>query len=86
VYGIQSESITTDQFNNSSPSLSPDAKYLLFLSSAVGNPETLVRIMSLADNNVKTLATFTAGPGSLGPAPWSPEGCRITFVSYQTMD
>jgi TolB protein len=84
--GTQSEPITTGQFNNSSPILSPDGKYLLFLSSATGNPDTLLRIMSLADNSVKTLAAFTAGPGSLGPAPWSPDGRRVTFISYQAMD
>ncbi len=89
--GGEPEALTSDEFNNVEPSVSPDGKYLLFLSTAKGtttfteNQEMSLRLMSLADRSIKTLATFIGGPGSLGTQAWSPDGRRIVFVSYQTM-
>jgi hypothetical protein len=80
----------SDEFNNVSPHLSPDGKFLLFLSyskdlkSFPGETDVALRIMSLADKSVKTLARFVGGQGSLGMQPWSPDGRRITFISYQS--
>lgn len=86
--GTQPEAVTSDEFNNSAPSLSPDGKYLVFLSSpkAAGPQEMSLRVMLLADRSIKTLAKFAGGAGSLSPAPWSPDGRRIVFISYQSMD
>jgi TolB protein len=90
--GGQAEQITSDDFNNNSPHLSPDGKYLLFLSYSKNfeeipeNKELTLRMMSLTDRKIKTLATFVGGPGSLGTQPWSPDGRRVVFISYQSMD
>jgi TolB protein len=88
--GSQSEQFTPDDFNNTSPHVSPDGKYLLFLSYSKeydklgqGIPVEL-RLMLLLDNSIKTLVKFVGGPDSLGTQPWSPDGRRVVFVSYQS--
>jgi hypothetical protein len=88
--GSQADQFTPDDFNNTSPHLSPDGKYLLFLSYSKEynklSEDTPVelRLMSLSDNSIKTLVNFVGGPESLGPEPWSPDGKRAVFASYQS--
>ena len=89
--GSQSSQFTPEDFNNVSPYVSPDGKYLLFLSFSReykkisdGTPLEL-RLMSFKDNSIKTLVSFVGGPDSLGAQPWSPDGQRIVFISYQPM-
>ncbi|HEX4809292.1 MAG TPA: hypothetical protein VH325_10195 [Bryobacteraceae bacterium] len=90
--GSQLEQLTTDDFNNVSPWLSPNGKVLLFLSYSNDlnviseNKEVALRVISLADKSIKLLASFTGGQGSLGSQPWSPDGRRVVFVSYQRME
>jgi TolB protein len=90
--GSQPEQITSDDFNNVSPFPSPDGKFLLFLSYSKDlkalpeNTEVTLRVISLADKNIKTLARFMGGQGSLGTQPWSPDGRRVAFISYQSME
>ena len=90
--GSQPEQMTSDDFNNVSPCLSPDGKYLLFLGypkdlkTLPENAEVTLHVISLADKNIKTLARFMGGQGSLGTQPWSPDGRRVAFISYQSME
>ncbi|HEX4232242.1 MAG TPA: hypothetical protein VHZ07_26485 [Bryobacteraceae bacterium] len=90
--GSQPEQMTSADYNSASPRLSPDGKYLLFLSypkelsSLQENQEVTLRLITLTDKRVRTLATFVGGPGSLGTQPWSPDGRRVAFISYQTME
>lgn len=75
-------------------SLSPDATHLVYFtaprsfSMTAAIQEMSVCLMSLAAelDPGKILATFTGGPGSVGAQPWSPDGKRIVFISYQTME
>lgn len=90
VDGSQAEQFTPNDYSNVEPHVSPDGKYLLYLSYSKeyerlseGMPVEL-RLMLLSDKTVKTLATFVGGPESLGPEPWSPDGKRAVFVSYQS--
>jgi hypothetical protein len=89
--GSQSSQFTPDDFNNTSPHVSPDGQYLLFISYSReynkltdGIPLDL-RLMTFKDNTIKTLVSFVGGPESLGPQPFSPDGKRIVFISYQSM-
>lgn len=89
--GGKREQLTSDDFNNTSPSLSPDGKLIGFLSYSKDrknppkNGDILLRMMSLADRKIRTLSTFVGGRRSLGTHPWSPDGKRMVFVSYQDM-
>lgn len=82
------EQLTTDDTNNVSPYPSPDGKYLLFLSDSkdLKAGELLLRLMTLASKTVKTLTIFRGDKGSFGMQPWSPDGRRIVFISYQSME
>lgn len=89
--GSQADQFTPDDFNNTSPHISPDGQYLLFLSYSReygrltdGTPVQL-RVMNLKDDSIKTIVTFVGGPESLGDQPWSPDQKRIVYVSYQSM-
>ena len=41
--------------------------------------------MTAADGKIAPLAHFEGGPGTVSAAPWSPDGKRVVFVSYQTL-
>jgi Tol biopolymer transport system component len=90
--GEKPEQMTSDNFNNVSPHLSPDGHFLLILSYSkdlkgiAENKDVTLRMMSLADKSVKVLAEFVGGQGSLGTQPWSPDGRRVVFISYQAME
>ncbi len=88
---VPSQAVPSAEFNNTQPVVSPDGKYEVFLSypaEADALPErgpVSLCVMSLADHQIKTLANFIGGAGSLGERPWSPDGRRIVFVSYQEL-
>lgn len=85
------EQLTSSGFNNTAPHLSPDGKNLVFISYPKAskklrqNQEITLQMLSLTDKKIKPLATFVGGPGSLGSQPWSPDGRRVVFISYQAI-
>jgi TolB protein len=90
-HGSQPEQVTSNEFNNTSPHLSPDGKVLVFLSYSKNLRElpkgktVSLRIMPAADKKIRALTTFVGGQGSLGTEPWSPGGRRLVYISYQSM-
>jgi len=86
--GTGAEQITTDEFLNSTPRVSPDGLQVAFLSVGKGGPEGAetdmkVRSVILATKAVRVISNMVGGVGSLGSAPWSPDGRTLTYVSYQ---
>jgi Tol biopolymer transport system component len=87
--GSAQEQITDDAFNNWFPHPSPDGKWIVFLSfekEVVGHPENkdvTLRLMSLPDKKITTLAKLFGGQGTINVPSWSPDSKRLAFVSYQ---
>ena len=76
---LKSETIVKDEiwaFQNSSPTFSPDGKYVLF--TAMRNFEQDIFVYNLADK--KTLNLTNTGVSEASPA-WSPDGKYIYFSS-----
>jgi TolB protein len=71
--------------------LSPDGRQVAFLTffkekGGKGNKQDVVlSVMSVADKKTRVLAKLVGGPGTLSANPWSPDGKRITYVSYQDL-
>ena len=88
--GSQPVRVINDGSNNWFPHVSPDGKFLAFLTAPGAGlrfpasfEPALLRVMTLADGRTRTLANLMAGPWTIGERPWSPDGQRIAFVSYQ---
>ncbi|HEX6637252.1 MAG TPA: hypothetical protein VF033_06310 [Steroidobacteraceae bacterium] len=84
------QQLTRGKGNHWQPRLAPDALSLVFLSSDTravdGKPGTgdyLLVQRALAGGEERVLAQFHGGPGSLGIAPWSPDGKHVVFVSRE---
>lgn len=86
--GSEQERVFADEYNNWFPHISPDGKYMVFLTydqSVSGHPENkdvMLRLMTLADKKIKTVAQLFGGQGTINVPSWSPDSKRIAFVSY----
>jgi WD40 repeat protein len=86
--GSNAEQLTNDDQNDDYPRLSPDGLQLAFLSYSSSfqvlpsAADVTLRVLSLSERKVRTIAKFTGGPESLSH-PWSPDGNRLVFISYQ---
>ena len=89
--GTEHEQITTDEMQNWYPHLSPDGRRLVMLSregAAKGPPhneDVMLRIVNLGDERVTALAELIGGKGTIDAPSWSPDGRRLSFVSYQLL-
>jgi Tol biopolymer transport system component len=87
--GSGQEQVTSDEFNNWFPHLSPDGKWMVFLSyekGVSGHPpdkEVMLRIMTLSDGKISVLAKLLGGQGTINVPSWSPDSRQVAFVSYQ---
>jgi TolB protein len=84
--GSQPEQITDDANQNSSPHVSPDGKYLAFLSqpgnAGSGVGDAALRIMAFGDGLIRTLVNFQGDRGSFAMYSWGDLN-HLAFVSYQ---
>ena len=87
--GSQQEQVTFDEFNNWFPHISPDGKWMVFLSFEKGvtghppNKDVSLRLMSLDDKKITSLAELFGGQGTINVPSWSPDSEQLAFVSYQ---
>ena len=88
--GSNQEQLTNDGFNNWFPHISPDGKWIAFLSYQKDIPagdhpfykHVYLRLMPV-DGNVppKVIAYVYGGQGSINTPSWSADSKRIAFVS-----
>ena len=87
--GSQPEQVTSDEMNNWTPHISPDGKWMVFLSydkSVTGHPankEISLRLMSLADKKITKLVGLLGGSGTINVPSWAPDSHQLAFVSYE---
>jgi Tol biopolymer transport system component len=89
--GSAQEQITSDEFNNWFPHISPDGKWMAFLSygnEVTGHPankDVQIRLMALVDRKISVLAKLFGGQGTINVPSWSPDSQKVAFVSYQLL-
>ena len=89
--GTEQEQLTSDEMQNWYPHVAPDGRRLVMLSregTAKGvphNEDVMLRIVNLADKKVTVLAKLIGGQGTIDAPSWSPDGRRLSFVSYQLL-
>lgn len=87
--GTGVEQITKDERNNWFGHVSPDSKWMVYVSyepDVKGHPankDVELRLMNMADHKKKTLAKLFGGQGTINVPSWSPDSKRVAFVSYQ---
>jgi TolB protein len=87
--GAAQEQVTSYDFNNWFPHLSPDGLRMAFLSydkSVTGHPankDVMLRVMTLSNQRINVLAKLFGGQGTMNVPSWSPDSRRLAFVSYQ---
>ncbi len=87
--GSQQEPVTNDGFNNWFPHLSPDGKWIAFLSFGTDvepgdHPyykQVLLRVMPVAGGPARVVAYVYGGQGTINVPSWSPDSTRLAFVS-----
>ncbi|MGA7399341.1 MAG: hypothetical protein WBW38_04925, partial [Candidatus Sulfotelmatobacter sp.] len=93
--GSAQEEITFDEYNNWFPHISPDSKWMVFLSygsDVVGHPpnkDVQLRIMNVSggkiDGPIAVLAKLFGGQGTMNVPSWSPDSSKLAFVSYELL-
>lgn len=93
--GSNQEQITYDEnLNNWFPHISPDGKWVVFISFLKEEVEpgdhppykhVYIRLMPITGGKPKVLAYFYGGQGSMNTPSWSPDSKQIAFVSNSDM-
>jgi Tol biopolymer transport system component len=87
--GSGREQLTNDKYNNWFPHVSPDCKWIAFISfgpevSPNDHPSykrVMLRLMPASGGEAKTIAYLYGGQGTLNVPSWSPDSKQIAFVS-----
>jgi Tol biopolymer transport system component len=87
--GSGREQITFDEYHNWFPHISPDGKWIVFISFPIDiNPDAhpsyqrvMLRLMPASGGAPRVIAYLYGGQGTLNAPSWSPDSKRIAFVS-----
>jgi Tol biopolymer transport system component len=87
--GSGKEQITSDNYNNWFPHISPDGKWILMISfhpdidpnSHPSYKRVMLRIMPVTGGEPKVLAYLYGGQGTINVPSWSPDSKQVAFVS-----
>jgi TolB protein len=91
--GSEQEQVFADEWNNWFPHISPDGRWMVFLSFEPGvtghppNQNVMLRLMSLFEKNmsekkIMVLTKLFGGQGTINVPSWSPDSKEVAFVSY----
>jgi len=91
--GSEQEQVFADEWNNWFPHISPDGRWMVFLSFEPGvtghppNQNVMLRLMSLSEKNmsekkITVLTKLFGGQGTINVPSWSPDSKEVAFVSY----
>jgi TolB protein len=91
--GSNQEQVTNDQFQSWFPHISPDGKWIAFLSyladvAPTDHPyyqQVYLRLMPLPGNSPKVIAYVYGGQGTMNVPSWSPDSQRLAFVSNSAL-
>ena len=91
--GSAPEQVTFDRFNDWFPHVSPDGKWIVYLSfppdiDPTSHPfyeRVSLRLMPTAGGVPRTIAYLYGGQGTINVPSWSPDSQRIAFVSNTLM-
>ena len=89
--GSEQEQVLTDDTNDWFPHISPDGKWMVFLSyekGVTGHPaekDVMLQLMSMQDKKVRVLAKLFGGQGTINVPSWSPDRLKLAFVSYELL-
>jgi Tol biopolymer transport system component len=81
--------LTSDEYNNWFPHISPDGKWIVMISfpntidpnSHPGYKRVMLRIMPVDGGEPRVLAYLYGGQGTINVPSWSPDSKQIAFVS-----
>ena len=87
--GSGKEQLTFDEYHNWFPHISPDGKYMVFISfpfdidpdSHPAYKRVTLRLMPVAGGAPKVIAYLYGGQGTINVNSWSPDSKSIAFVS-----
>ncbi len=87
--GSEKEQITFDDYNDWFPHISPDGKWIAFISFSKDIPvdshpsfkRVMLRLMPVSGGAPKVIAYLYGGQGTINVPSWSPDSKHIAFVS-----
>lgn len=87
--GSNKEQVTFDEYNDWFPHISPDGKWIAFISfpsdiefnSHPSYKRVMLRLMPVTGGVPKVIAYLYGGQGTINVPSWSPDSKRIAFVS-----
>ncbi|MFH0842238.1 MAG: hypothetical protein V1903_06415 [Bacteroidota bacterium] len=87
--GSGREQLTFDEYRNWFPHISPDGKWIAFISfppdieknAHPSYKRVLLRLMPASGGELKVIAYLYGGQGTINVPSWSPDSRRIAFVS-----